>query len=114
MSRLPRWLYPLVFVALAACGQGAVSSSSPEVVPEAATATAPSMAAPPSTPTSTTAQAPALTPELLPELPPELTAGIDALIACAGRDEFYWLEHGAPILTPELAECVADELGAAQ
>ena len=130
MSSLPRWLYPLSFVALAACGQGAVSSS-PEVVPGAATATvipwatptAPSMAAPLPTnvflstpapaplstnvPTPTATQAPAPT----PELPPELTAGIDALIACAGRDETYWLEHGAPILTPELVQCVAEELG---
>ena len=46
-----------------------------------------------------------------PDLPAELVEGMEALIACAGRTEEYWLANGPPPITSELAECLTVKLG---
>ena len=61
---------------------------------------------------STPTQKPQSTPiPVLPLLPVKITDGIDTLIACAGNTREYWLTHGPPKLTAELAECLSDKLG---
>ena len=68
-------------------------------------------------PTGTPTWVPTLTPELTPTptptpipLPLEVTGGIKALVACAGRDEEYWLRNGPPRMTLELMQCLNAEL----
>ena len=39
-------------------------------------------------------------------LPAELTSGVDALVHCAGETVEYWLGHGPPTLTADLAACL--------
>ena len=55
-------------------------------------------ALPPATPT------PAPPPGL--EFDSELTGGVQAMVACAGRTEAYWLEHGPPRLDAALVDCI--------
>ena len=68
-------------------------------------------------PTSTPTSAPTVTVTVTPTptatpipLPLELTGGIKALVACAGRDEEYWLRNGPPRMTLELVQCLNAEL----
>ena len=66
--------------------------------------------------TSPNPATPSLSPTPSPEpiddipLPASLTSGVDALVACAGRDRDYWLQHGPPAMTTELVECLSDIL----
>ena len=73
----------------------------------AASATQIPMATQTPAPTRTVTPTPTLTP--IP-LPLELTGGVKALVACAGRDEEYWLRSGPPRMTLELVQCLNAEL----
>ena len=96
-------------------GNGSLTPTPSPTRPAESAATAQATQASPSTPTLVATPVPAFistptpTPVDLP-LPAELTAGVEALVGCAGQDADYWLEHGPPRLTAVLVQCMNEYL----
>ena len=136
--RLPIWTIGLlVALALTVWGCGSAADSTPAEQPTSSgsigngsltptlsptrpaegAATSQSTQASPPTLVTTPVPASIFTPTPTPTpvdfpLPAELTAGVEALVRCAGRDADYWLERGPPRLTAVLVQCMNEYLEA--